>query len=230
MRLNFTNDYIFFTRQGEGKYTGVPSVFVRLSGCNLRCTWCDTPYSSHAPERLSHTVEETLERLLAFDCEHVVVTGGEPFLQPGVKALIDGLVDAGRFVTVETNGTIALETKAQFLSISPKLGNSTGPQTVGNHEKLRLDLDTLVKLVQVPHQLKFVVSSEEDVREVQSITKELRTRLGEYDESNVMLMPQGVSVPALDAGLAWIRPRAEKLGWAVSDRFHVRHYGNRRGV
>src|SRR5215469_18951154 len=69
---------IFYSIQGEGLLAGVPSVFVRLSGCNLRCTWCDTPYTSWEPQGAETTIESIVERVRGYSCAHVVVTGGEP--------------------------------------------------------------------------------------------------------------------------------------------------------
>ncbi|MFB3041869.1 MAG: radical SAM protein [Candidatus Poribacteria bacterium] len=72
---------IFYTIQGEGKLVGVPSVFFRTSYCNLRCVWCDTPYTSWTPENKDITVTEAVEAINKYNCKHVVLTGGEPFIQ-----------------------------------------------------------------------------------------------------------------------------------------------------
>ena len=75
---------LFYSIQGEGKLTGVPSVFVRASGCNLRCTWCDTPYASWEPEGENFSVAQIVERVIAFPARHVVLTGGEPMMMPEI--------------------------------------------------------------------------------------------------------------------------------------------------
>src|SRR5215207_6324767 len=101
---------LFYSIQGEGKLIGVPSVFVRASGCNLRCTWCDTPYASWQPEGDELAVEEIVRRVVtngaAGAARHVVVTGGEPMIMPEVVALCDSLKAAGHHVTIETAATV----------------------------------------------------------------------------------------------------------------------------
>ena len=98
---------IFFSIQGEGELTGVPSVFVRTSGCNLRCRWCDTPYASWRPEGQAMEVPEILEEVGKFPARHVVLTGGEPMIARDIHALAAGLREAGYHITIETAGTVA---------------------------------------------------------------------------------------------------------------------------
>jgi 7-carboxy-7-deazaguanine synthase len=93
---------IFLSIQGESTWAGRPCAFVRLTGCDLRCVWCDTEYAFHEGRRM--TVEEAAARLLGYGCDLVEVTGGEPLLQPGVHRLIARLLEAGVTVLVETSG------------------------------------------------------------------------------------------------------------------------------
>src|SRR5215218_6948470 len=93
---------LFYSIQGEGKLMGVPSTFVRASGCNLRCTWCDTPYASWDPEGEELSVDEIVARVTAFGSRHVVLTGGEPLIMPEMDALCDALHARGHHITVET--------------------------------------------------------------------------------------------------------------------------------
>src|SRR5690242_21600166 len=97
---------VFYSIQGEGKLVGVPWVFVRASGCNLRCTWCDTPYASWSPEGPEMEVGEILERVDSYKAGHVVLTGGEPMMFRELPELIAGLKGRGMHVTVETAGTL----------------------------------------------------------------------------------------------------------------------------
>ena len=122
---------IFESVQGEGRYCGVPSVFVRTSGCNLRCWFCDTPYTSWQPEGENRTWQSILQAVLQYDCEHVVITGGELMLQTDTGALAEALHDRGKFITVETAGTVDLPLHADLMSISPKLNNSLPPLEAG---------------------------------------------------------------------------------------------------
>src|SRR3954468_14954811 len=120
---------IFYSIQGEGKLTGVPSVFVRVSGCNLPCTWCDTPYASWHPEGPEMTTDPLLAEIARHPATHVVLTGGEPMMFKELVPLITALKSQGKHITVETAGTLWLEELPQgaidLASISPKLSNST---------------------------------------------------------------------------------------------------------
>src|SRR5580700_4281475 len=95
---------IFHSVQGEGELTGVPSVFVRTSGCNLRCNWCDTPYTSWNPEGAEKSVEEIVEEVGKYPARHVVLTGGEPMVAKGIHTLAAALREKGKHITIETAG------------------------------------------------------------------------------------------------------------------------------
>lgn len=93
---------IFFSIQGESTRAGMPCVFVRLTGCNLRCVWCDTEYAFREGRQMA--IAEIVDRVRAYRCELVEVTGGEPMLQKGIHALFAALLDAGMTVMLETSG------------------------------------------------------------------------------------------------------------------------------
>jgi len=97
---------IFHSIQGEGKLVGVPSVFVRASGCNLRCKWCDTPYASWEPEGDEQTVDEIVDAIRLYNCRHVVLTGGEPMIMSEITELSYRLHASDFHVTIETAGTV----------------------------------------------------------------------------------------------------------------------------
>src|SRR5215475_11556483 len=97
---------IFYSIQGEGELTGVPSVFIRTSGCNLRCTWCDTKYASWTPEGETLTIDALVAEVLRHPAAHVVLTGGEPMIAPELPDLAARLRAAGKHITIETAGTI----------------------------------------------------------------------------------------------------------------------------
>jgi 7-carboxy-7-deazaguanine synthase len=94
---------IFYSIQGESSFSGIPFVFIRLTGCNLRCAYCDTKYAYEEGEKL--TVGQVLKEVEEFECDYVEVTGGEPLLQENTPLLVDSLIDKGFKVLVETNGT-----------------------------------------------------------------------------------------------------------------------------
>src|ERR1700728_3994103 len=97
---------LFYSIQGEGTLVGVPSVFIRTSGCNLRCTWCDTPYTSWNPEGAEQSIDQLLQAVAAYPAAHVVVTGGEPMIAPHIVVLTERLRALGLHITIETAGTI----------------------------------------------------------------------------------------------------------------------------
>ena len=117
----------FYSLQGEGKLTGTPSVFVRTSGCNLRCWFCDSYHTSWEPTHAWMGLDEIVDAVEEFDANHVVLTGGEPLIHEESIALINRLANRGYHITVETNGTIAPPpgTPIDLASISPKLASST---------------------------------------------------------------------------------------------------------
>ncbi|HTA45604.1 MAG TPA: 7-carboxy-7-deazaguanine synthase QueE [Bryobacteraceae bacterium] len=219
---------IFYSIQGEGSLMGVPSVFVRTSGCNLRCSWCDTPYTSWNPEGEDLSIDEILDRTAQFTtARHVVLTGGEPMIAPGIAELSRRLREREMHITIETAGTVFAEVACDLMSISPKLANST-PEGVfrAQHERLRLQPDVLKRLMSsYDYQLKFVISREQDVNESCTIANEVGA-----PACKVILMPEGVTVETLEERGAWIAELCKRYGFRFSPRLHIHLYGNRRGV
>ena len=116
---------VYKSVQGEGFLSGTPSVFVRTSGCNLRCWFCDTPYTSWIPEGRDLSVDAILAQIAEWETRYVVLTGGEPMLQSELIPLADRLKKLGRHITVDTAGTLFLPVACDLMSISPKLSNAT---------------------------------------------------------------------------------------------------------
>lgn len=220
---------IFYSLQGEGTLAGVPSVFVRTSGCNLRCTWCDTPYTSWNPEGVDMQVPEILARVGEFPARHTVVTGGEPMIARGVGDLLQGLRDAGQHLTIETAGTVFAPVACDLMSISPKLANSTpthDPYWARQHDKLRIRHDVLRRLMDLcEYQLKFVVSAPEDLREIHEILKNTNA-----EPDRVILMPEGTNPERLRERAVWLAEICKTEGFRYGPRLHVDIWGDRRGV
>lgn len=218
---------IFHSLQGEGSLLGVPSVFVRTSGCNLRCSWCDTPYTSWQPEGEEMPVSEILAKVLAYPARHAVLTGGEPMIQPQLIPLSHALREAGWHITIETAGTVEADVACDLMSISPKLANSTpaGDWAV-RHENARINLPVLRTLMaRCAYQLKFVVAAPEDLVEIRSLVATL-----EAEPGNVILMPEGRSPELLRERSLWLAPLCLEHGYRLSPRLHVDLWGDRRGV
>ena len=142
-----TINEIFYSVQGESSYAGRPCVFVRLTACDLRCSWCDTPYAFH--EGAKRSVDDVLAEVDRFDCSLVEVTGGEPLLQEDVYPLFDGLLDRGKQVLLETGGHRSTErVPAQVVTI-------LDVKCPGSGETHRMDWANLERLR--PHdEVKFV--------------------------------------------------------------------------
>jgi 7-carboxy-7-deazaguanine synthase len=224
---------IFHSVQGEGKLTGVPSVFVRVSGCNLRCSWCDTPYASWHPEGREMPLDQIVARVRSYKCRHVVLTGGEPMIMPDVAALASRMLDFGAHLTIETAGTIFKPVPAHLMSISPKLSSSTPPdQQAGGlavqHERRRLNIPALQLFLNTAPgvQLKFVVDRRSDLGEIDSLLGELR----HWHPDDVLLMPQGVETAELMERSQWLIEACKERGFRFCPRLHVMVWGKRRGV
>ncbi len=226
----------FVSIQGEGKLTGVPSWFCRLSGCNLRCTWCDTPYASWEPEKALRLIDELVEEAVSSGVKHAVLTGGEPMMFEGLVVLSRKLTDAGMHITVETAGTLVLPgLSCHLMSISPKLANSTpidDPRDPSGawakrHEERRLNFDAINELIAsaLDRQLKFVVSDPRDLTEIESVLANITG----YAPSDVMLMPEGVQVPDPDS-IRWVVDECLARGWSYCPRVHVQLFGDTRGT
>ena len=224
---------LFHSIQGEGKLAGVPSVFVRASGCNLRCTWCDTPYTSWNPEGENVTVDDIVRRVREFNCRHVVITGGEPLIMPEIVELCHALKSREHHVTVETAATVFQPLKLDLASLSPKLSNSTpldreGGRFVELHERQRLNIPVIQQFIDTSpdFQLKFVISSERDLEEIELILRQLH----DWRASDVLLMPEGIDVATLDSRAGWIAQICKRTGYRFCPRLHVALYGNTRGT
>ena len=219
---------IFYSLQGEGGLVGVPSVFVRTSGCNLRCVWCDTPYTSWQPEGDELSIDEILARVEAHTpARHVVLTGGEPMIAPHVLELTEGFRARGLHITIETAGTVFHPVTCDLMSISPKLAHSTPEgKWAATHERLRIQPDILGLLMRsYQHQLKFVVADPKDMDEIRSLLDQLAA-----DRSKVILMPEGIDSEVLRERSLWLAEICKREGFRFSPRLHVDLYGNKRGT
>lgn len=221
---------IFRSIQGEGLYAGTPSVFVRTTGCNLRCWFCDTPYTSIRPEGNHHSWQDILRDVLKHEVRHVVLTGGEPLLQPNLARLAEGLRKQDRVVTIETAATIFREVEADLISISPKLANSTPREESRwkqRHERDRDRPDVVQKLMaRSDYQLKFVVDHRDDLIEIQKYLQQFP----DIRPEKVWLMPQGITRSDLQAKAEWLAPAATELRFQYCPRKHIELFGSVRGT
>jgi 7-carboxy-7-deazaguanine synthase len=221
---------IYTSIQGEGFLTGTPSVFVRTSGCNLRCTYCDTPFASWRPEGDDLSVEEVVAKTMALAPRHTVLTGGEPMLFAELAPLCERLHELGRHVTIETAGTLYLPLACDLMSISPKLSNSypahASARWRARHEQTRHAPRVIRRLAaDYPYQFKFVCGQPSDAHEVLAYLAEFP----EVDRERVMLMPQGTTPAELKRVGRWLRPFCVKHALTFCPRRHIEWFGLVRG-
>jgi len=226
---------IFHSIQGEGELTGVPSVFVRTSGCNLRCTWCDTPYASWNPEGETRAVADILRAIEAHPAtRHVVLTGGEPMIAKDIRLLADAVRASGRHITIETAGTVAPEGIAcDLASLSPKLLNSA-PDALEHatwrrkHEATRWQPDVIRAWIDAyPYQFKFVIARPADVDELEHMLAALGREIPRH---KVLLMPEGTSLDKIRSRAVWLGELCKARGYRYAHRLHIELYGNQRGT
>ncbi|QIQ86907.1 7-carboxy-7-deazaguanine synthase QueE [Erythrobacter sp.] len=230
---------IFASLQGEGPSMGLPVAFVRLSRCNLACTWCDTAYTwrfegDNRPHRddtvferkanqVTLSPKEAAQRIAALGQERLVITGGEPLLQGGKLAeMLEHLPDMT--VEIETNGTVKapprLDVRVDQYNVSPKLAHS------GNPADLALVPERLDDYATDPRAFfKFVIASPGDVDEVLALDRRYRFRRG-----HVFLMAEGTDSERLRARQEWLAPLCLEHGFRMSDRMHIHLYGDTRGT
>lgn len=223
---------IFYSIQGEGRLVGTPSVFIRTSGCNLRCVWCDTPYTSWRPEGTSRSIKNLLDLVDRHPTRYVVITGGEPLLADGIEELALELKRKGKHVTIETAGTIFKPLHCDLISLSPKLANATPWKRAGGkfarmHDQRRLNIPVVQAFLdRHDYQLKFVVERKDDFAEIGDIVG----RLKNVEPARVLIMAQGTTKKALDEKARWIVPLSMRHGYGFTPRLHIELFGNRRGT
>jgi 7-carboxy-7-deazaguanine synthase len=221
---------LFYSVQGEGMLAGVPSVFIRTSGCNLRCVWCDTPYTSWAPEGEEKALDEIIDCVHRHAASHVVITGGEPMIQPEIVELTRRLRALGKHITIETAGTVFEPVECDLMSISPKTSNSTPHDREGGrwaemHNRLRIQPAIFKQLTEsYEYQLKFVVASQNDLSEIRVLVN----RLG-APASRVLLMPEGIARETLRERGRWLAEVCKNEGFRYCPRLHIELWGQVRG-
>jgi 7-carboxy-7-deazaguanine synthase len=222
---------VFFSVQGEGLLAGAPSVFVRTSGCNLRCTWCDTPYTSWKPEGTDENMGTILANIRRTWADYAVITGGEPMIAPGIVELTQKIKLLDMHITIETAGTVFAPVTCDLMSISPKMSNSTPTEREDGkfaemHDRQRIQMDVLRKLMEAyRYQLKFVVQQPDDMPEIKALVDDLNA-----DRRRVVLMPEGTDMATLRERSQWIIEHCKVNGYHFSPRMHIDVYGDRRGV
>lgn len=204
---------IFHSIQGEGLNIGTPTVFVRTSGCPLRCKWCDTLYAFSEGEEMS--IDEIIEKVRGYNESHVCVTGGEPLIQKDLVALLQGLLDDGYFVSVETSGAISIEKMPCVDNLRIVLDIKCPSSEM--HEKMEL---ANIELLGPADELKFVIADRKDYDYAKEIIAKHKPIC------SIIMQP------------VWGNDIRELAEWVLNDKINARvlpqlHkliWGERRGV
>lgn len=220
---------LFYSLQGEGRLAGVPSLFLRLAGCPLRCRWCDTQYAQNGSAGKKFTPEWLSEQIQSYPAHHIVITGGEPLTQPNLPAFTKLVRRPGVHLTIETSGIMFIpDLPCELMSISPKLSNSTptDPIQASTHERIRLNLGAIRQLMDsYPYQLKFVIDTRADLDEV------VRTlhQLGQVRPQDVFLMPQATDRQQYLEKSMWLADYCLQTGFSFGPRLQVMLWSGQRG-
>jgi 7-carboxy-7-deazaguanine synthase len=237
---------IFYSLQGEGFLAGVPSVFVRLAGCPLRCKWCDTKYAWSETAGRQYSIAEIIHQVQQWPCKNIVITGGEPMVNPDLPELVRQIKAMGAHITIETAGIEYVpDLPCDLMSISPKLSNSmeevrgqeeegSGKEIVGwglphQYSILSDQDDGLKPILQLidnyDYQLKFVVDCESDLPEIQQVL----TKLKNVDLRKVMLMPQACTRDELIQKSLMVADLCKSTGFTFCQRLHILLWDNQKG-
>ncbi len=202
---------IFFSIQGEGKEIGLPTVFIRLTGCNLRCTWCDTKYAFTEGSEMS--IEEIIDRADSYGIKRACITGGEPLLQKDVHALMDALLSKGYDIVLETNGSLPIN------GIDERVLISMDWKTPSSGEERKM-LESNLKFLKEKDQLKFVIADERDYEHALSV-------LGTHE-----MRCEAIFQPLGGMNLKWLAERVmdDRMDVRVLPQLHKMIWGDERGV
>lgn len=205
----------FYSIQGEGKNIGIPAVFLRLSGCNLGCAWCDTKYAQNTNSGGKMSLSEILKKIKKYPAKHLIITGGEPLIQQAeIMKLIKKLPDY--YIEIETNGTIKsnLDNYINLYNCSPKLSNSR------NRSGKKI---ILKKFPAKKTNYKFIVDKQNDIKEIKKFIRKYN-----LPKNNVILMPQGAKKEELEKKSLWLVEICKKENLRFSPRLHINLWGSKR--
>lgn len=231
--MEYNVSELFYSIQGEGPHVGRPSVFLRFSGCNLRCKWgdnlCDTPYTSWYPETNKWTFERVLKEVqnISGGCKNLIITGGEPTLQVGLNVLVDKFKELGFVIDLETNGTREVPSGFDCIICSPKLSCSipVGDKYENRH---RVEIGEISKCINPENPaiyLKFVVGKATSIDEINALV----LKLG-FPPNRVYLMPEGLTPEQLHQTTPLVVKLAMQNGYIFTPRLHILIWGSKRGV
>jgi 7-carboxy-7-deazaguanine synthase len=213
---------IFHSLQGETSLSGLPFAFIRLTGCNLRCTYCDTSYAFKGGKKMS--VQEILAEIKPFGVKHVLLTGGEPLLQRQTPVLLDALIEAGYEVSIETHGEISIESVANRARIIMDIKTPSSGMNRGNYKKN-------LKFLKPTDEVKFVIASQQDYNWAKEIISS-----GAIPTQEILLSPanRATAMPGDFPGVTgtWVANELlkDRLPVRMQIQLHKILWGDQRGV
>jgi len=238
---------LFFSIQGEGKRSGLPSFFIRTNHCNLRCRFsggnlCDTAYTSWFPDDKNNLGEADISEVIGdykkYFSKDIVITGGEPAMYGDeIEKLCMGLkqLNPECFITLETNGTYSGDflKLIDLISISPKLKSSVPFETEFEkmHERNRINVNALMEICRLSEnkicdvQWKFVFTGDDDINEISKLQKTIG-----FKNEDVYLMPEGITKKEIDSKRLRVIEVCLKNNFNFTDRLHILAWGNKRGI
>jgi 7-carboxy-7-deazaguanine synthase len=226
---NMVVNEIFYNLQGEGLLAGVPSVFIRLAGCPLRCRWCDTKYALDPTAGEDMDVAAIIDEVERWHCKFAVLTGGEPMVNPQLPKLTAALKAHGKHITIETAGLAFIpDIVCDLMSISPKTSNSTPSEAklAAVHERRRLNIEAIRRLIsRYTYQLKFVVESADDLTEIRQVIGQT----GNVAPDRVMLMPQANTRDEFLAKAPMVAEMCKQTGFMFCNRLQILLYDGAKG-
>ena len=213
---------IFYSLQGEGQLAGIASVLVRIAGCPLRCTWCDTKYAWSESAGKDYSAEQVKKEIKTYPSRHIVVTGGEPMTQSGLGDFINDFSQNDMHITIETAGIEFIPNlRCDLMSISPKLSNAQA-----ENQQVAPNISVLQKLIDNYNcQLKFVIDRPDDVNEVIQLADKLKN----VEAEKIFLMPQAVRREEYIDKAPMVARLCKETGFTFSPRLHVLLYNGQKG-
>ncbi len=190
---------IFYSIQGESIYSGQPCIFVRLTGCNLRCTYCDTRYAYEEGQKME--IDRIIRRVLGFKCRLIEITGGEPLIQSETPLLVSRLLENGYIVMMETNGSLDIS------RIDPRCIKVLDVKCPSSNESKKNDVTNLQKL-HSQDQIKFVIGNREDYTFAKNV---ISSHCADFPGNRILFSPVYGKMPP-----------AELAEWILKDHLNVR--------
>ncbi len=215
---------IFYSIQGEGCLVGMPSVFVRVAGCNLRCGWCDTKYAWDPSQGDEMTIAEIVSRVESYSTPYAVLTGGEPMMAEGVNELAAELEKRSIHLTIESNATCPPDgVRCHLASLSPKLDAAARPKDLPIERQVEIVEEWLVSY---DCQLKFVIATRSDVDAVVDFIEILPVAV---DTERILLMPEGATAAEVAEKAPMVAELCRENGLRYGQRLHLQLYGSGKG-